>query len=150
MADGQKPIYILNGPNLNRLGEREPAVYGKTRLADIRERCQAKADSLGLAIEFRQTNTEGELVDWVQEASSGARGLILNAAAYTHTSIAILDAVRACECRVIEVHLSNIYARESYRRVSVIAEAADGSICGLGVPGYLLAMDALTSDEAVS
>src|SRR5262249_7239553 len=135
--------YVLNGPNLNLLGKREPEVYGRTTLPEIGKMVAAKAKALGLRIEFRQTNSEGELIDWLQEARERAAGIILNAAGLTHTSVAVLDAVRAVEKPVIEVHLSNPYAREGYRRRSFISPAATGVICGLGAPGYLYAMEAL-------
>ena len=136
-------IYILNGPNLNLLGVRDPSVYGRDTLADIEERCLARAASLDLQIEFRQTNHEGQLVDWIQEARESADGIIINAGAYTHTSIAILDALRACELPIIEVHLSNIFAREAYRHHSYISSVAKGVICGFGAQSYILALDAI-------
>lgn len=137
-----KPIYILNGPNLNLLGSREPAVYGRETLADVERRAATRAGSLGLSIVFRQSNSEGELVTWIQEARAAARGIILNAGAYSHTSIAILDALQASELPVIEVHLSNIFRRESYRQHSYVSLAAKGVICGLGAKGYELALEA--------
>ena len=149
-------IYILNGPNLNLLGVRDPAVYGHDTLADIEERCLARAVSLGLQIEFRQTNHEGQLVDWIQEARESAEGIILNAGALTHTSVAIFDALSAADLPVIEVHLSNIFRRESFRHHSYVSLAANGVICGLGAKGYELALDAIASliegesDEAAS
>jgi 3-dehydroquinate dehydratase-2 len=136
-------IYVLNGPNLNLLGTREPEVYGRTTLAEIGGLVAAKAKSLGLSIEFRQTNSEGELIDWLQEARERAAGVILNAAGLTHTSVAVLDACRALEKPLIEVHLSNPYAREGFRRRSFVSQAATGIICGLGADGYLYAMEAL-------
>jgi 3-dehydroquinate dehydratase-2 len=138
-----KPIYVLNGPNLNMLGLREPAVYGRESLDDVRGRAQNRARALGLAIEFRQSNDEGELVGWIQEARANAQGIILNAGAYSHTSIAILDALQAAELPVIEVHLSNIFRREAYRRHSYVSLAAKGVICGLGAKGYELALEAM-------
>ena len=137
------PIYVLNGPNLNLLGTREPAVYGTETLADLEQRCVRKAEALGLAVDFRQSNTEGELVDWIQEARTKASGLIVNAGAYTHTSIAMLDALLACEVPIVEVHLSNIFAREPFRHRSYISQAAKGVICGFGGLGYELAIEAL-------
>jgi len=137
------PIYVLNGPMLNLLGTREPEIYGSTTLADIKKAVTARAKTAGFQIVFRQTNHEGELVDWVQEARSKGSGLIINAAAYTHTSVALLDALRALDKPIIEVHLSNPYQRESYRRHSYVSEAATGVICGLKDNGYLLAVDAL-------
>ncbi len=145
-----KPIYVLNGPNLNMLGLREPAVYGKESLADLEKRAQGRAKALGLQIEFRQSNKEGELVDWIQEARSKARGIILNAGAYSHTSIAILDALQAAELPVIEVHLSNIFRREPYRSHSYVSLASKGVICGLGPKGYELALEAMADTLAAS
>jgi 3-dehydroquinate dehydratase-2 len=138
-------IYILNGPNLNLLGTREPDVYGKDTLADIERMCRAAAKKHGLEVVFRQTNIEGELVNWLQEARTKAAGVILNAGAYTHTSIAIHDAVRATSVPVVEVHLSNLFAREPFRHHSYISPVAKGLICGFGAQGYLLAIDALAS-----
>jgi 3-dehydroquinate dehydratase II len=137
-----RPIYVLNGPNLNLVGEREPEVYGRETLADIEKAMRAKARQQGRNIVFRQSNREGELVDWIQEARQAASAVILNAGGYSHTSIAILDACRALRIPVIEVHLSNPFAREAYRRHSYISEAAKGVICGFGASGYLLALDA--------
>lgn len=137
-----KPIYVLNGPNLNLLGAREPEIYGRDTLDDVRSLCAARAAEIGAAVEFRQTNHEGELIDWVQEAREAASALIINAAGYTHTSIALLDALRTLTIPVIEVHLSNPAARESYRRRSYVAEAASGTVSGFGALGYTLAIDA--------
>ena len=136
-------ILVLNGPNLNLLGVREPATYGRDTLADIEEACLELAAELDLAVDFRQSNHEGQLVDWIQEARENADGIVINPGAYTHTSIAILDALRAAEVPVIEVHLSNIHRRESYRRHSYVSEAAQGVILGLGAHGYLLALEAI-------
>lgn len=136
-------ILILNGPNLNLLGVREPETYGTETLADIEEACLERAAALDLAIAFRQSNHEGQLVDWIQEAREESDGIIINAGAFTHTSVAILDALRAAELPVIEVHLSNIHRRESYRRHSYVSEAAVGMICGFGLHGYLLALEAM-------
>jgi 3-dehydroquinate dehydratase II len=138
-----KPIYVLNGPNLNMLGLREPAVYGRESLADVEKRAHGRAKSLGLTIEFRQSNKEGELVDWIQEARDRAQGIIINPGAYSHTSIAILDALQAAELPAIEVHLSNIFRREPYRQHSYVSQAAKGVICGLGPKGYELALEAM-------
>jgi 3-dehydroquinate dehydratase II len=138
-------VYILNGPNLNLLGVRDPSVYGHDTLADIEERCLARAASLDLQIEFRQTNHEGQLVDWIQEARESAEGVILNAGALTHTSVAVFDALSAAGLPVIEVHLSNIFRRESFRHHSYVSLAANGVICGLGAQGYELALDAIAS-----
>lgn len=138
-----KTAYVLNGPNLNLLGTREPEIYGRMSLADIETACRKKCTALGLGLEFRQTNTEGELVDWVQEAGSKSAGLIINPGAYTHTSVALLDALTAVDIPKIELHLSNIHAREEFRQRSVTAPAANGLIMGLGATGYGLALDAL-------
>jgi 3-dehydroquinate dehydratase II len=135
-------ILILNGPNLNMLGTREPEVYGTETLDDIEKLCQARAANLGLKIDFRQSNAEGELVDWIQKANADHAAIILNAGAYTHTSIAILDALRASGLPIVEVHLSNIFQREEYRHVSFVSEAASGVICGFGSKGYELALEA--------
>lgn len=137
------PIYVLNGPNLNLLGQREPHIYGAETLDDLRQRCEARAGKLGLAIVFRQTNIEGELVSAIQEARTKASGVIINAGAYTHTSVAILDALLACDRPVIEVHLSNIFKREPYRHHSYVSQAAWGVLCGMGPLGYELAIEAL-------
>ena len=148
-------VFILNGPNLNLLGVRDPSIYGHDTLGDIEERCTARAASLGLEIDFRQTNHEGQIVDWIQEARESADGIILNAGALTHTSVAVLDALAAAELPVVEVHLSNIFRRESFRHHSYVSLAANGVICGLGAQGYELALDAMArliedeADEAV-
>ena len=133
-------LFILNGPNINLLGHREPGIYGAAGLDEIEAQCRKHAS--GFDVEFRQTNSEGELVDWIQEASQSA-GIILNAGAYTHTSIAVHDAVRAVEAPVIEIHLSNVFARESFRHHSYISSVAVGVICGFGVNSYILAIDAI-------
>lgn len=138
-----KPIYILNGPNLDLLGKREPEIYGAQSLADIAQALEDKARELGLEIVFRQSNHEGELVDWVREAGEKGAALIINAAAYTHSSVALLDAILASGLPCIEVHLSNIYRREAFRHHSYISKAATGVICGLGSKGYELALLAL-------
>ena len=138
-------VFILNGPNLNLLGVREPSIYGRDTLGDIEERCTARAAALGLEIDFRQTNHEGQLVDWIQEARESADGIILNAGALTHTSVALLDALSAAELPVIEVHLSNIFRRETFRHHSYVSLAANGVICGFGAQGYELALDAIAS-----
>jgi 3-dehydroquinate dehydratase II len=138
-----KPILVLNGPNLNMLGTREPAVYGRDTLDDVRGRAERCAAKLGVAVDFRQTNHEGELVGWIQEARSAASGIILNAGALTHTSIAVLDALQAAELPVIEVHLSNIFRREAFRQHSYVSMAAQGVICGFGAKGYELALEAM-------
>lgn len=138
-----KPVFVLNGPNLNLLGVREPEVYGRDTLADVQKRAEARAKALGLPIVFRQTNHEGELIGWIQEAREAASGIILNAGALTHTSIGVLDALQAAALPVIEVHLSNIFRRESFRHHSYVSLAARGVICGLGVKGYELALEAM-------
>ncbi|MBI2719933.1 MAG: type II 3-dehydroquinate dehydratase [Rhizobiales bacterium] len=138
-------VLILNGPNLNMLGLREPTIYGAETLKDLEARCCARAEALGLHCDFRQSNMEGELVGWIQQARDGAQGLILNAGAYTHTSVAIHDALRACELPVIEVHLSNIYKREPFRHHSYVSAVAQGVICGFGSHGYELALEALAA-----
>jgi 3-dehydroquinate dehydratase II len=140
-----QPIYVLNGPNLNLLGSRELEVYGRHTLADIEAAVAARAKSHGLETVFRQSNQEGILVNWVQEARDNASGLILNAGAYAHTSIALMDACRAIGKPVIEVHLSNIFRREHFRRRTFISEMCLGVICGFGALGYLLAVDALAA-----
>jgi len=137
------PVFILNGPNLNRLGMREPSIYGSESLGDIETSCHEEAGILGLAVEFRQTNHEGTLVDWIQEAQDRASGIILNAGAYTHTSIAIHDALRSGDLPVIELHLSNVHAREGFRNHSYISPVASGVIFGFGAKGYPLALRAL-------
>lgn len=138
-------VFVLNGPNLNMLGLREPAIYGKDTLDDIKALAEKRAKALGIDIEFRQSNIEGELVNWIQDARSKANGIILNAGGYTHTSVAILDALQAAELPVIEVHLSNIFRRDEFRQHSYISLAATGVICGLGAQGYELALDAMAS-----
>ena len=136
-------VFVLNGPNLNMLGKREPGIYGGKSLADIEADCLAAGKRLGLAVDFRQTNTEGVLVDWVQEAAEAAGGIVLNPGGYTHTSVALHDAIRAAGKPVIEVHLSNIFAREPFRHHSYVSPVAAGIICGLGPLGYVLALEAL-------
>ncbi len=136
-------IFILNGPNLNLLGTREPDIYGALTLDDLRQACERKAEALGFEAVFRQTNSEGELVGWIQESGTDGDALVLNAGAYTHTSVAILDALKATGVPVIEVHLSNVFAREQFRHNSYVSPAATGVICGLGGAGYELAIDAV-------
>ena len=135
-------ILVLNGPNLNLLGTREPDVYGNETLADIEVKSIECGKNLGMEVEFRQSNTEGELVDWVQQARGNADLLIVNAGAYTHTSVALLDALKACDIPVIEVHLSNIHQREEFRQHSYISKVAVGMICGFGGHGYEMALQA--------
>ncbi|MBC7675383.1 MAG: type II 3-dehydroquinate dehydratase [Rhodoferax sp.] len=135
-----KPIFILNGPNLNLLGLRQPEIYGSQTLDDVAEACSALADDLGVSIRFLQSNHEGQLVDWIQEARGAASGIIINPAAYSHTSVAILDALSAFDGPVIEVHISNIHKREAFRQHSFVSARADGVIAGCGVEGYLLGL----------
>jgi 3-dehydroquinate dehydratase-2 len=138
-----KPVFVLNGPNLNMLGVREPEIYGYETLDDVRKRAEQRARALGIAVDFRQSNVEGELIGWVQEARGKAAGIVLNAGSLTHTSIGLLDALAAAELPVIEVHLSNIFRRESFRQHSYVSLAAKGVICGLGAKGYELALEAM-------
>ncbi|MGE6739300.1 type II 3-dehydroquinate dehydratase [Allorhizobium pseudoryzae] len=141
-----KTIFVLNGPNLNMLGKREPGIYGGKTLADIEADCRAAGTELGLTIDFRQSNHEGTLVDWLHEAADKAAGVAFNAGAYTHTSVALHDAIRAISpIPVIEVHISNVHAREEFRHTSMIAPAAKGVICGFGPHSYILALQALKS-----
>ncbi len=136
-------ILLLNGPNLNMLGVREPELYGRESLDDIVAAARTHAEKLGLELDARQSNSEGELVTWVQEARAGHDGIIINAGALTHTSVALLDALGLAEKPVVEVHLSNIFAREAFRSHSYISPAASGVICGFGGQVYLLALDAI-------
>ena len=135
-------VLVLNGPNLNLLGTREPDIYGNETLADIEVKSIKRGDILGLQVEFRQSNTEGQLVDWVQQAQENVDFLIVNAGAYTHTSVALLDAIKSSNIPVIEVHLSNIHQREEFRQHSYISKVALGTICGFGGYGYELALEA--------
>ena len=136
-------IAVLNGPNLNMLGLREPAIYGRATLDDVEQICVQAAERLDVAIDFRQTNGEGELISWVQECRGRARGILINPAGYSHSSVALLDALLAVGLPVVEVHISNIHRREDFRRHSYVSQAAVGVICGLGVRGYALALNAL-------
>jgi 3-dehydroquinate dehydratase-2 len=136
-------IAVLNGPNLNMLGMRQPQVYGGSTLDDVEQLCAETAEALGLAIDFRQTNGEGELISWVQECRDRAAGIIINPAGYGHTSVALMDALLATDLPVIEVHVTNIHRREAFRDVSFVSKAAVGVICGLGIRGYALAMTAM-------
>ena len=141
-----KTVLILNGPNLNSLGKREPGIYGGKSLADIEADCKKAAAGLGLEVDFRQSNHEGNLVDWIQEAGEKAAGIIINPGAYGHTSIAIHDAVRSiAPLPVVEVHLSNIHAREAFRHHSMISSVAAGVILGFGPIGYTLALQAIAA-----
>jgi 3-dehydroquinate dehydratase-2 len=137
------PIHILNGPNINLLGDRQPEIYGSTTLAQIGDMCALQAKGHGHTIVFGQTNHEGELVDWIQEARKQACDIIINPGAYSHTSIAVLDALLACTIPVIEVHLSNIHRRDAFRDHSYVSKAATGIVMGLGAQGYLRAIDAV-------
>jgi 3-dehydroquinate dehydratase II len=137
------PVLILNGPNLNMLGKRQPEIYGRETLADIEAACRAESKGLDLTLDFFQSNHEGALVDRIQQAREANSGIIINAGAYTHTSVALLDALNAAEKPVIEVHLSNIYKREEFRHHSYISPVAVGVICGFGSQGYLLALRAM-------
>jgi 3-dehydroquinate dehydratase-2 len=133
-------VYILNGPNLNLLGKREPHIYGHETLADVETQCRRLADELKLAIEFRHSNAESQLIDWIHEARDAAAGIIINPGAYTHTSIAIMDALNACECPILEVHISNVHRREAFRHHSYVSLAATGVMAGFGIHGYSLAL----------
>lgn len=136
-------IAVLNGPNLNLLGLRQPEVYGSGTLDDVETLCAETAEAVGLAIDFRQTNGEGELITWVQECRGRAAGIVINPAGYTHTSVALMDALLAVEVPIIEVHVSNIHRRDEFRHHSYVSRAATGVICGLGVRGYALALSAM-------
>ena len=136
-------VLILNGPNLNLLGVREPETYGRDTLADIEEACMERGSVLGLTVDFRQSNQEGQLVEWIQEARENADGIVINPAGYTTTSVAVLDALLAAELPIVEVHLSNIHRREAFRQNSLVSHAATGVICGFGAQGYLLALEAM-------
>jgi 3-dehydroquinate dehydratase II len=139
-----KTVYVLNGPNLNLLGTREPHIYGRSTLADVEKLCQATARQFGLAVVLRQSNHEGQIIDWIQEArAEKAAGLVLNPAGFTTTSIAILDALTTMEAPVIEIHISNIHAREEFRHNSYVSKVARAVICGFGIEGYALAITGL-------
>jgi 3-dehydroquinate dehydratase II len=137
-----KPIYVLNGPNLNLLGTREPHIYGSVTLKDIEDRTAARAASLGFDVVFRQTNLEGQLIDWVQEAGREASAVVINPAGYGHTSIALLDALKAIPIPTVECHLSHLAVREDFRRETYVSLAAKGLICGFGAKSYELAVEA--------
>lgn len=139
----KKPIFILNGPNLNLLGTREPHIYGHTTLAELKIMCQKQAKSRGLEIFFEQSNSEAKILDWIHEAINGADGIIINPAAFTHTSLAILDALNNVKVPIIELHISNPHKRESFRHFSYVSFAATALMAGLGVNGYVLAIDAM-------
>lgn len=134
-----KTVYILNGPNLNLLGKRQPEIYGKDTLADVTAACTEVGSAFGLAVDLRKSNSESQLIDWIHEARDKAKGIIINPGAYTHTSIAILDALNTFEGPVLEVHVSNVHKRESFRHHSYVSLRAEGVIAGFGVEGYALA-----------
>ena len=136
-------VFVLNGPNMNMLGLRQPELYGSATLDDVEALCAEVADRLGLAIDFRQSNAEGELISWIQEARGRAHGIVINPAGYTTTSVAIMDALLAVALPVIEVHLTNIHRREEFRHTSFVSKAATGVIAGLGISGYGLALHAM-------
>ena len=137
------PILILNGPNLNLLGTREPHIYGSTTLREVEEMCRQRAQKRGLSIAFHQSNSEAQIIDWIHAGIDGADGIIINPAALTHTSVAILDALNMVKAPIIELHISNPHKREAFRHHSYVTFAATGLICGLGVNGYRLAVDAM-------
>ena len=137
-----KPIYVLNGPNLNMLGTREPHIYGSQTIDDIKALCEARAKALGYAVVFRQSNHEGEIVDWIQEAKDKASAVVINPAAYGHTSVALLDALKLLSVPIVECHLSHLATRESFRHTTYVSLAAKGLIAGFGAKGYELAIEA--------
>ncbi len=138
-------VYVLNGPNLNLLGLREPEVYGRATLSDVQDECTLIAAELKLTLEFRQSNAEHQLIEWIHEARTRAAGIVINPAAFSHTSVAILDALKACACPIIEVHVSNIHAREPFRHHSYVSSVATGVIAGCGTQGYLFALRRLAA-----
>ncbi len=138
-----KPIYILNGPNLNLLGTREPHIYGHTSLADLKAMCIERAEKRGYEVFFEQSNSEAQILDWIHQGINEAAGIIINPAAFTHTSVAILDALKNVKSPIIELHISNPHQREAFRHISYVTLAATGIIAGLGVNGYLVAVDAM-------
>ena len=140
-----KTVYVLNGPNLNLLGTREPHIYGAETLKDVEALCRKSAKAHGFEIEFRQSNIEGEIVTWIQEAGRKAVGIVINPAGYTTTSVAILDAILAAKIPAVEIHITNIHAREEFRHHSYVSKGAKAVICGFGIPGYALAIDGLAS-----
>ncbi len=141
-----KTVYVLNGPNLNLLGTREPEIYGRATLADVEKLCRTTAERHGLSVVFRQSNHEGEIIDWIQEArAEKAAGLVINPAGYSHSSVAILDALVTLEAPIIEVHISNIHAREQFRRRSYVSQVARAVLCGFGAEGYVLAITGLSA-----
>ena len=140
-----KTAFVLNGPNLNLLGKREPHVYGHETLADVEAACRAEAAALELEIRFHQSNREYELIDWIHEAREAAAGIVINPAAFTHTSVAIHDALAACDCPILEVHISNVHRREAFRHHSYVSAVASGVIAGFGTQGYTLALRRLAT-----
>jgi 3-dehydroquinate dehydratase II len=137
-------VYVLNGPNLNLLGKREPEIYGRETLADVEVECRRTAEEFDLRIEFRQTNAEYLMIDWIHEARErGAVGIVINPAGLTHTSVSVMDALAACHCPILEVHISNIHRREEFRHHSYVSRVATGVICGCGIQGYVLALQRL-------
>jgi 3-dehydroquinate dehydratase II len=141
-----KTVYVLNGPNLNLLGTREPEIYGRATLADVEKLCRTTAERYGLTVDFRQSNHEGQIIDWIQDArKANAAGLVINPAGYSHTSVAILDALATLEAPIIEVHISNIHAREQFRRRSYVSQVARAVVCGFGAEGYALAIIGLAA-----
>lgn len=138
-----KPILILNGPNLNKLGTRQPEIYGHTTLKEVEDMCRNRAEARGHTISFHQSNSEAEIVDWIHDGIEGCSGIIINPAAFTHTSVAILDALNIVSQPIIELHISNPHKREAFRHVSYVTYAATALICGLGVNGYPIAVDAM-------
>jgi 3-dehydroquinate dehydratase II len=136
-------VAVLNGPNLNMLGLRQPEIYGSLTLDDVEALCAEQAERLGLAIDFRQTNGEGELISWIQECRGRASGIVINPGGYSHTSVALMDALLATDLPVIEVHVTNIHRREEFRHLSYVSKVAVGVICGLGIGGYALALTAM-------
>jgi len=141
-------LLVLNGPNLNLLGQRQPEIYGRTSLADIEAMCQSKAKDLGVSVSFLQSNHEGTLIDAIHQARGVQDGIILNAGAYTHTSVALMDAISSAEIPTVELHLSNVHARESFRHKSFISAVVIGQIAGFGPAGYVMAMDGLMAHLA--
>jgi 3-dehydroquinate dehydratase-2 len=135
-----RTVYVLNGPNLNLLGKREPHIYGHETLADVEAQCRTLAAELNFSIEFRQSNAEFQIIDWIHEARESAAAIVINPGAFTHTSIAIMDALNACKCPVFEVHISNVHQRESFRHHSYVSLAATGVMAGFGTHGYSLAL----------
>jgi 3-dehydroquinate dehydratase II len=140
-----RTAFVLNGPNLNLLGKRQPEIYGRETLADVEAACRRTAAALKFELRFHQSNREYELIDWVHEAREAATGIIINPAAFTHTSVAILDALKTCECPIFEVHISNVHQREAFRHHSYVSLAATGVIAGFGTQGYTLALQHLAS-----